>query len=72
MLGLWSDRARILVGSCSDRGRIVLGSFSDRPLIGNDVSSVFKDFLRNFAMPFFLAGAVFGDVGGGHLLLRAL
>ena len=53
-------------------GRIMLGSFSDRPRIGNDVSSVFKDFLRNLGMEFCVAGAVFGDVGGGGLLLRAL
>ena len=36
---------------------------SDRPRIGNDVSSVFKDFVRNFAMQFCVAGAVFGEVG---------
>ena len=41
MLGSWSDRARIIVGSCSDR-----------PRIGNDVSSALKDFLRNFVMQF--------------------
>ena len=50
----------------------MLGSFSDRPRIGNDVSPVFKDFVRNFAMQFCVTGAVFGDVGGGGLLLRAL
>ena len=50
----------------------LVGSFSDRPRIVNDVSSVFKDFLRNFGMSFFGAGAVFGDVGGGGLLLCAL
>ena len=49
----------------------MVGSCSDRPGIGNDVSSVFKDFLRNLAMQFCVAGAVFGDVGGGGLLLRA-
>ena len=50
----------------------MVGSFSDRPRIGNDVSTVFKDFLRNLGMEFCVAGAVFGDVGGGGLLLRAL
>ena len=52
-----------MVGSWSDHGRIMVGSFSDRPRIGNDVSSVFKDFVRNFAMQFCVAGAVFGEVG---------
>ena len=55
-----------------DHGRIMVGSFSDRPRIGNDVSTVFKDFLRNLGMEFCVAGAVFGDAGGGGLLLRAL
>ena len=61
-----------LTVSFSDHGRIMVGSFSDRPRIGNDVSTVFKDFLRNLGMEFCVAGAVFGDVGGGGLLLRAL
>ena len=52
---------RIILGSCSDHARIILGSFSDRPRIGNDVSPVFKDFVRNFAMQFCVTGAVFGD-----------
>ena len=43
--------------------RIILGSFSDRPRIGNDVSPVFGDFLSNLAVSFFVAGAVFGEVG---------
>ena len=51
-----------MLGSCSDHSRIMLGSFSDRPRIGNDVSPVFKDFVRNFAMQFCVAGAVFGEV----------
>ena len=50
----------------------MLGSCSDRPRIGNDVSPVFKDFVRNLEMEFGVAGAVVGDVGGGGLLLRAL
>ena len=53
-----------LAVSCSDHGRIMVASCSDRPRIGNDVSSVFKHLLTNFAMQFFVAGAVFGDVGG--------
>ena len=48
----WSDHARIMVGSCSDR-----------PRIGNDVSSVFSKFLRNFGRSFFVAGAVFVEFG---------
>ena len=58
----WSDHSRIMVGSWSDHGRIMVGSFSDRPRIGNDVSTVFKHFLRNLGMEFCVAGAVFGEV----------
>ena len=47
-------------------------SCSDRPRIGNDVLSVFIDFLKNLRMEFCVAGVGFGDVGGGHLLFRAL
>ena len=57
----WSDHARIMLGSCSDR-----------PRIGNDVSSVFGDFLWNLAVSLFVPGAVFGEVGSWYLLLRAL
>ena len=57
----WSDHARIMVRSCSDR-----------PRIGNDVSSLFGHLLCIFAMQFLVAGTVFGEVGGVHLLLRAL
>ena len=49
--------------SWSDYARIMLESFSNRPRIGNEVSSVFKDFLRNLGMEFCVAGAIFGDVG---------
>ena len=34
-----------LTVSFSDHARIMVGSFSDRPRIGNDVSSVFSQFL---------------------------
>ena len=54
---------RIMVGSWSDHARIMVGSWSDRPRIGNDVSFVFKDFVRKFAIQFCVAGAVFGEVG---------
>ena len=50
----------------------MLGSFSDRSRIVNDVSAVLEKFLRNFGESFCVAGAVFGDVGGQPLLLRAL
>ena len=59
ILGSFSDHGRIIL----DHGRIMVGSWSDRPRIGNDVSSVFKDFVRNFAIHFCVAGAVFGEVG---------
>ena len=42
-------------GSCPDHGRIILES--------NDASSVFSTFASYFGMSFFVAGAVFGDVG---------
>ena len=38
-------------------------SCSDRPRVVNDVSYVFGVFLSNFAVSFFVAGAVFGEVG---------
>ena len=47
-----------LTVSCSDHSRIILGSWSDRSrIVKNDVSAVFGKFL-------FVAGAIFGDVGG--------
>ena len=51
-----------LTGSWSDHSRIMLASCSDRPL--NDVSAVFSKFLSYFGRSFFVAGAVFADVGG--------
>ena len=52
-----------LTVSCSDHGRNGLGTVSDRPRIVNDVSSVFTKFLSHFGRSFFVAGAVFGEVG---------
>ena len=49
-----------------------LGSCSDRPRIGNDVSAVFIRFLLDVGWSFCVAGAVFGEFGGWHLLLLAL
>ena len=63
---------RILLGSFSDPARIILGSFSDRSRIVNDVSAVFEKFLRKFQESICVARVVFGDVGGCHLLFRAL
>ena len=57
----WRVHVRIMLGSCSNRPRIV-----------NDVSAVFGEFLLDFGMQFCVAGAVFGEVGGWCLLLRAL
>ena len=56
----------------SDYSRIFLGSVSDRPRIGNDVSSVFKDCLRNLRMEFCVAGAVFGEVLVSHSVAGAV
>ena len=50
----------------------MIGSFSDRSRIGNDVSPVFSKFLSDVGRSFCVAGAVFGEVGGQCLLLRAL
>ena len=44
----------------------------DRPRIVKNVSPVFEHFVSKFAVSFFLAGAVFGEAGSWHLLLRAL
>ena len=49
-----------MVGSFSD----ILGSWSDRSRIGNDTSAVFSKFVSDFGRSFFVAGAVFGEVGG--------
>ena len=46
--------------SCSDRVRIGLESSA----IVNDASTVFGKFLLDFGVQFFVAGAVFGEVGG--------
>ena len=43
--------------------RIVVGSWSDRPRTVNDVSAVFTKYLSYFGASFFVASAVFGDVG---------
>ena len=49
------------------------GSFSDHgPQCINDISSVFSRLLLDFGVLFCVAGAVFGEVGGSLLLLRAL
>ena len=49
-----------------------LGTVSDRPRIGNDVSAVFTKFLSDVGWSFCVAGALFDEFGGWHLLLRAL
>ena len=58
----------------------MLGSLSDHVWKGlgsaghcqNDLSVVFRKFLWDFGVSIFVAGAVFRDVGGWLLLLRAL
>ena len=52
--GIWVDD-EFVFGSCSDHGRIMLESSS----IVN-----FGKFLLDFGVQFYLAGAVFGEVGG--------
>ena len=55
--------------------QFILGSWSDPARIGpalNDISAVFEKFWGKFPESICVAGAVFGDVGGCHLLFRAL
>ena len=42
----------------------MVGSWSDRSRIGNDTSAVFSKSVSDFGRSFFVAGAVFGEVGG--------
>ena len=58
-----------MVGSCSDHGRIILGICSNRLSIGGSNS---RSFRWNVELTDFVAGAVFGEVGGWLCLLRAL
>ena len=51
--------------SCSDHGQI-------GPALEMTFYLFLKKFLKNLRMECCLAGVVFGDVGGGYLLLRAL
>ena len=53
-----------MVGSWSERSRNGLGMVSDRSRIGNDTSAVFSKFVSDFGRSFFVAGGVFGEVGG--------
>ena len=61
-----------MVGSSSDQARIILEMVSHRSRIVIDVSSVLEKCFSNFGESFCVASAVFGDVGGCHLLFRAL
>ena len=53
-----------MTGSLSDHSRIMLGSWADRSRIVNDASAVFSKFVSCCGRSLFVAGAVFGDVGG--------
>ena len=44
--------------------RLMFESWSNRPRTLNDASTVFGKFLLDFGVQFFVAGAVFGEVGG--------
>ena len=54
----------------------MLGSCSDPARIGRALEMTFQVFSRNFGQIwdsyFFVAGAVFGEVGGRYWLFRAL
>ena len=56
--------------------RIVVGLLSDHCRIGRALEMTFQVFSRNFGQiwdsQFFVAGAIFGEVGGRHMLFRAL
>ena len=54
----WSDHGWSMVGSCSDHGRIILGSAAHCNF------KCFQPISLYFGRSFFVAGAVFGDVGG--------
>ena len=45
-------------------GGIMFGSWSNRPRIVNDASTVFGKFFLDLGVQFFVAGAVFSEVGG--------
>ena len=57
----WRVYVRIMLGSCSKHRRI-----------GIDAVAIFGNFFFDFGVYFCVAGAVFGEVGGWWLLLRAL
>ena len=57
---------------CLGRIMVMVGSCSDRSRIGNDVSPVFSYFLSDLGWSSCVTGAIFGEVGGCWLLLRAL
>ena len=57
-----------MISSCSDHVRIMPQSAA----IVNDSSAVFVAFLSFFGVPFLVAGAIFGGVGGLVLLLCLL
>ena len=63
------DTGLIIGTGCSPDTGFIEGT--DNPQ-WNDVSAVFEKFLWNVGESFCVAGAVFGDVGGCHLLFRAL
>ena len=52
-----------MLGSCSEHSGIMLGTVSDRSRSVNDVSPVLANFLSHVGRSFFVAGAVFGEVG---------
>ena len=52
----WSDHSRIMVGSFSDHSRIV-------PALEMTFHLFLEIFFEIFAVSFFVAGAVFGEVG---------
>ena len=58
---------KFMVGPCSDHAPMMFGS-----RIGIQASTVLGDFCLDFGVHFCVAGAVFGEVGGWCLLLRAL
>ena len=56
ILGSFSDHSRIMLGSCSDHGRI-------GPALEMTFHLFLEIFFDDLAVSFFVAGAIFGEVG---------
>ena len=55
----WSDHCRIMLGSCSDHSRIGRAFYMTFQLFSTNYGQIWDSY-------FFVAGAVFGEVGGSY------